>query len=87
MDDEINQLLGKVTIAGGGVMPNINPVLLQKRSPLRLSQKKQKAMSSGKRRKPKQSESSSVASSSVSAINVESPRGPMPSTSTVQIEF
>ncbi|KAK8802066.1 hypothetical protein WA158_001071 [Blastocystis sp. Blastoise] len=27
-DEELNQLLGKVTIASGGVLPNINPSLL-----------------------------------------------------------
>jgi histone H2A len=30
-DDELNKLLGKVTIAAGGVMPNIHSVLLPKK--------------------------------------------------------
>lgn len=31
-DEELNRLLGNVTIAGGGVLPNIHAVLLPKRS-------------------------------------------------------
>ena len=31
-DEELNKLLGNVTIAGGGVLPNIHSVLLPKRS-------------------------------------------------------
>ena len=31
-DEELNQLLGKVTIAAGGVLPNIHQVLLPKKS-------------------------------------------------------
>lgn len=31
-DEELNKLLGKVTIAAGGVLPNINAVLLPKKS-------------------------------------------------------
>lgn len=30
-DDELGKLLARVTIAGGGVLPNIHPVLLPKR--------------------------------------------------------
>lgn len=37
MDEELDALLRKVTIAGGGVMPHINPILLCKHNPLRLS--------------------------------------------------
>lgn len=32
-DDELGKLLQGVTIASGGVLPNINPVLLPKKSP------------------------------------------------------
>lgn len=31
-DEELNKLLGDVTIAGGGVLPNIHSVLLPKKS-------------------------------------------------------
>ena len=31
-DEELNNLLGSVTIAGGGVLPNIHAVLLPKKS-------------------------------------------------------
>ena len=31
-DEELNKLLGKVTIASGGVLPNIHPTLLPKKS-------------------------------------------------------
>ena len=31
-DEELNKLLGDVTIASGGVMPNIHSVLLPKKS-------------------------------------------------------
>ncbi|KAL0922442.1 hypothetical protein M5K25_006429 [Dendrobium thyrsiflorum] len=31
-DDELGKLLGRVTIAHGGVLPNINPVLLPKKT-------------------------------------------------------
>jgi len=31
-DEELNKLLGNVTIAGGGVLPNIHAVLLPKKS-------------------------------------------------------
>ena len=31
-DEELNKLLGSVTIAGGGVLPNIHSVLLPKKS-------------------------------------------------------
>ena len=31
-DEELNKLLGGVTIAAGGVLPNINPTLLPKKS-------------------------------------------------------
>ena len=31
-DDELGKLLGGVTIAHGGVLPNINPVLLPKKT-------------------------------------------------------
>ncbi|KAL7528432.1 hypothetical protein ACHAXR_002445, partial [Thalassiosira sp. AJA248-18] len=31
-DEELNKLLGGVTIAGGGVLPNIHAVLLPKKS-------------------------------------------------------
>ena len=32
-DEELNKLLGKVTIAAGGVLPNIHAVLLPKKAP------------------------------------------------------
>jgi len=31
-DEELNKLLGNVTIAGGGVLPNIHAVLLPKKA-------------------------------------------------------
>ncbi|CBY17912.1 unnamed protein product [Oikopleura dioica] len=32
-DEELTKLVGKVTIAQGGVLPNINPALLPKKAP------------------------------------------------------
>jgi histone H2A len=40
-DEELNKLLHGVTIAQGGVLPNIQPVLLVRKSPLNLSKAKQ----------------------------------------------
>ena len=40
-DEELNGLLKNVTISQGGVLPNIQSVLLPKKSPLRLSAKSQ----------------------------------------------
>uniref|UniRef100_A0A7S1B7Q1 Histone H2A n=1 Tax=Corethron hystrix TaxID=216773 RepID=A0A7S1B7Q1_9STRA len=36
-DEELNKLLGQVTIAGGGVLPNIHAVLLPKKSTVKSS--------------------------------------------------
>lgn len=33
-DEELSKLIGNATFASGGVMPNINPVLLPTKSPL-----------------------------------------------------
>ena len=37
-DEELNKLLGGVTIASGGVLPNIHAVLLPKKSSAKMSQ-------------------------------------------------
>jgi len=39
-DEELNKLLGKVTIASGGVLPNIHAVLLPKKSAVKAEEKK-----------------------------------------------
>lgn len=39
-DEELNKLLGHVTISEGGVLPAIHYALLPKRTPLRLSKSK-----------------------------------------------
>ena len=38
-DEELNKLLGKVTIASGGVLPNIHAVLLPKKSAAKAEEK------------------------------------------------
>ena len=53
-DEELNKLLGGVTIASGGVMPNIHSVLLPKKGSEGVEEekpKKKKAASSGKKSK------------------------------------
>jgi histone H2A len=53
-DEELNKLLGGVTIASGGVMPNIHSVLLPKKGAEGAEEekpKKKKAASSGKKAK------------------------------------
>ena len=40
-DEELNALLSGVTISQGGVLPNINSVLLPRKSPLRLAANRQ----------------------------------------------
>ena len=40
-DEELNKLLGGVTIASGGVLPNIHAVLLPKKSAKSVSSKSQ----------------------------------------------
>ena len=39
-DEELNKLLGKVTIAAGGVLPNIHAVLLPKKSAAKAEEEK-----------------------------------------------
>ena len=60
-DEELNKLLQHVTIAGGGVLPNIQPVLLSKnRSPMKKKgkspEKKNKGKSPEKKNKGKSPE-------------------------------
>ena len=40
-DEELNMLLSGVTISQGGVLPNINSVLLPRKSPFRLTVNRQ----------------------------------------------
>lgn len=58
-DEELNKLLGGVTIASGGVMPNIHSVLLPKKGAEGGDDadkpKKKKAVSSGKKEKKEES--------------------------------
>lgn len=44
-DDELGKLLSGVTIANGGVLPNINPVLLPKKSSAAAEEKAPKTKS------------------------------------------
>jgi len=48
-DEELGKLLAGVTIASGGVLPNINPVLLPKKSSASESEKTPKASKSPKK--------------------------------------
>jgi hypothetical protein len=59
-DEELSKLLGKVTIAAGGVMPNIHSVLLPRRArrarrppPKRLRLRCSSAAGDGAQRQPK----------------------------------
>lgn len=46
-DEELGKLLAGVTIAHGGVLPNINPVLLPKKSEKAVAEKAPKSPSKG----------------------------------------
>ena len=48
-DEELGKLLHGVTIASGGVLPNINPVLLPKRTAGSSQGEKEKASSPAKK--------------------------------------
>ena len=48
-DDELGKLLGGVTIAHGGVLPNINPVLLPKKTSVKEPKEPTKAAKSPKK--------------------------------------
>ncbi|KAL7598289.1 hypothetical protein Lser_V15G26523 [Lactuca serriola] len=50
-DDELGKLLGGVTIAHGGVLPNINPVLLPKKTAAKEPKSPSKATKSPKKDK------------------------------------
>ena len=50
-DEELNKLLGEVTIAQGGVLPNIHAVLLPKRKEKKATSTKSKKKKSKKKRK------------------------------------
>ena len=50
-DEELNKLLGGVTIAAGGVLPNIHAVLLPKKKASSSAPKKSKKKKSKKKRK------------------------------------
>eukprot|EP00455_Lapot_gusevi_P051837 TRINITY_DN781_c0_g1_i2.p2 TRINITY_DN781_c0_g1~~TRINITY_DN781_c0_g1_i2.p2 ORF type:complete len:148 (+),score=76.03 TRINITY_DN781_c0_g1_i2:90-533(+) len=60
-DEELNRLLGDVTIAQGGVMPNIHAQLLPKGS--KASKKEEEPAAKKDRSKPKEKSSSSKSSS------------------------
>jgi histone H2A len=55
-DEELNKLLGGVTIASGGVMPNIHSVLLPKKGEEGEGEKKEKKKGGKKEKKEKKEE-------------------------------
>ena len=57
-DEELNKLLSGVTIAAGGVLPNIHAVLLPKKKAKKTSSKPKKVKSSKKKSKKKKKKKS-----------------------------